>query len=136
MIYFIGAGPGSVDLITVRGAEILGRSDMIIYAGSLVNPELVKKYACANCELYDSAGMTLTEESLKSGRIRKYIDITADSAGGKTASIFDALTLTNKDGYIFVFIVSDSKTSEQLASDLKSDPNVVSASPNRQLHMN
>ncbi|MBR4197041.1 MAG: hypothetical protein IKQ95_10065 [Synergistaceae bacterium] len=82
------------------------------------------------------AGMTLTEESLKGGRIRKYIDITADSAGGKTASIFDALTLTNKDGYIFVFIVSDSKTSEQLASDLKSDPNVVSASPNRQLHMN
>ncbi len=82
------------------------------------------------------AGMTLTEESLKSGRIRRYIDLTAESAGGKTSSIFDALTLTNKDGYIFVFIVSDGKTSEQLAADLKSDPNVVSASPNRQLHLN
>ena len=72
MIYFIGAGPGSVDLITVRGAEILGRSDMIIYAGSLVNPELVKKYACVNCELYDSAGMTLTEiaDKLISGHNR------------------------------------------------------------------
>ena len=82
------------------------------------------------------AGMELTEESLKSGRIRKYIDITADSAGGKVSGIFDALTLTNKDKYIFVFIVSDEKTSEQLASDLKTDPNVVSASPNRQMHLN
>lgn len=81
------------------------------------------------------AGMTLTEESLKSGRVRKYIDLTAESAGGKTSSIFDALTLANKDGYIFVFIVSDTKTSEQLAKDLKSDPNVVSASPNRQVHL-
>ena len=81
------------------------------------------------------AGMTLTEESLKSGRIRKYIDLTAESAGGKTASIFDALTLTNKDKYIFVFIVSDTKTSEQLAKDLKSDLNVLSASPNREVHM-
>ncbi len=81
------------------------------------------------------AGMTLTEDSLKSGRVRKYIDLTAESAGGKTASIFDALSLMNKDGYIFVFIVSDAKTSEQLAADLKSDPNVVSASPNREVHM-
>ena len=82
------------------------------------------------------AGMELTEESLKSGRIRRYIDITADSAGGKTAGVFDALTLTNKKGYIFVFIVSDGKTSEQLAADLKTDPNVISASPNRQMHLN
>ena len=82
------------------------------------------------------AGMELTEESLNSGRIRRYIDITADSAGGKVSGIFDALTLTNKDKYIFVFIVSDEKTSEQLAADLKTDPNVVSASPNRQMHLN
>ncbi len=61
MIYFIGAGPGAVDLITVRGAEILRRSGMIIFAGSLVNPELVRKYARPNCEIYDSAFMTLDE---------------------------------------------------------------------------
>ena len=41
MIYFIGAGPGAVDLITVRGAEILKKAGLIIYAGSLVNPELL-----------------------------------------------------------------------------------------------
>ncbi|MBQ7169623.1 MAG: hypothetical protein IJR63_06950 [Synergistaceae bacterium] len=79
------------------------------------------------------AGMTLTEEGLKSGRVRRYIDLTAESAGGKTVSIFDPLSLMNKDGYIFVFIVSDTKSSEQLAEDLKSDPNVVSASPNRKV---
>ncbi len=82
------------------------------------------------------AGMTLTEESLKSGRIRKYIELTANSAGGKVMSIYDALTLTNKDKYIFVFIASDKKTSEQLAKDLKADPNVVSVSPNREVHLN
>ena len=61
MIYFIGAGPGAVDLITVRGAEILSRSGMIVFAGSLVNPELVRKYAPPNCEIYDSSKMTLEE---------------------------------------------------------------------------
>ena len=42
MIWFVGAGPGAVDLITVRGQELLQRADMIIYAGSLVNPALLQ----------------------------------------------------------------------------------------------
>jgi precorrin-4/cobalt-precorrin-4 C11-methyltransferase len=61
VIYFIGAGPGAVDLITVRGAELLRKAAIIVYAGSLVNPELVKAYAAENCELHDSSGMTLAE---------------------------------------------------------------------------
>ena len=61
MIYFVGAGPGAVDLITVRGAGLLSRAGVIIYAGSLVNPELVKKYAREDCRLYDSSRMTLGE---------------------------------------------------------------------------
>lgn len=61
MIYFIGAGPGAKDLITVRGASILREAGMIIYAGSLVNPELISEYANPECKLYDSAGMTLEE---------------------------------------------------------------------------
>ena len=61
MIYFIGAGPGAVDLITVRGAELLGRAGIIVYAGSLVNPELVRKYASPECKVYDSSSMTLDE---------------------------------------------------------------------------
>ncbi len=60
MIHFIGAGPGGPDLITVRGARLLGEADCIIYAGSLVNPALLD-YKKEDCAVYDSAGMTLEE---------------------------------------------------------------------------
>ncbi|MBO7386003.1 MAG: precorrin-4 C(11)-methyltransferase [Clostridia bacterium] len=60
MIYFIGAGPGAVDLITVRGMELLKRADLVIYAGSLVNPELLT-YCGEGCEKMNSASMTLEE---------------------------------------------------------------------------
>ena len=55
-----GAGSGAADLITIRGKEFLEKADVIIYAGSLVNPELLK-YAKESCEIYDSAKMTLEE---------------------------------------------------------------------------
>lgn len=60
MIYFIGAGPGAADLITVRGQKMLQEADVIIYAGSLVNPALLD-YAKEECKIYDSAKMTLEE---------------------------------------------------------------------------
>lgn len=59
-VYFVGAGPGADDLITVRGARLLRHADVVIFAGSLVDRELVRRYAGA-AEVYDSAGMTLTE---------------------------------------------------------------------------
>lgn len=60
MVYFVGAGTGAVDLITVRGMRLLGQADVIIYAGSLVNPELLS-YAREDCEIHDSAKLTLEE---------------------------------------------------------------------------
>jgi precorrin-4/cobalt-precorrin-4 C11-methyltransferase len=60
MVYFIGAGPGAADLITVRGKELLGRADVVIYAGSLVNPELLR-FTKPECEIYNSATMTLEQ---------------------------------------------------------------------------
>ena len=60
MIYFIGAGPGAPDLITIRGAELLKQAGLIIYAGSLVNPALLE-YAPWGCMVHDSASMTLDE---------------------------------------------------------------------------
>lgn len=60
MVYFVGAGSGAVDLITVRGMRLLQKADVIIYAGSLVNPELLG-YAGKECEIYNSAKMTLDE---------------------------------------------------------------------------
>lgn len=60
MVNFVGAGPGAADLITVRGKELLENADIIIYAGSLVNPVLLD-YAKESCEIYNSATMTLEE---------------------------------------------------------------------------
>ena len=60
MVYFVGAGSGAADLITVRGKNLLEKADVIIYAGSLVNPELLT-YAKEDCEIHNSAYMTLDE---------------------------------------------------------------------------
>ncbi len=60
MVYFVGAGPGASDLITVRGLKLLQNTDCVIYAGSLVNPELLS--CCKNeCKVFNSASMTLEE---------------------------------------------------------------------------
>jgi precorrin-4/cobalt-precorrin-4 C11-methyltransferase len=60
MVHFVGAGPGAPDLITLRGAELLKKTDVVIYAGSLVNPALLglAKEGCAVC---NSAEMTLEQ---------------------------------------------------------------------------
>lgn len=60
MVNFVGAGCGAADLITLRGKKLLENADVIIYAGSLVNPELLQ-YAKADCEIHNSAYMTLEE---------------------------------------------------------------------------
>lgn len=74
MVHFVGAGCGAVDLITVRGARLLQQADVIIYAGSLVNKQLLEM-AKEGCQLYDSAQMTLEQ----------VIDtIAAAEAAGKT----------------------------------------------------
>ena len=60
MVHFVGAGSGAADLITVRGMKLLQQADVIIYAGSLVNPALLS-YAPEGCEIYNSATMALEE---------------------------------------------------------------------------
>lgn len=60
MVNFVGAGCGAADLITLRGKQLLEKADVIIYAGSLVNTELLE-YAKDTCEIHNSAYMTLDE---------------------------------------------------------------------------
>lgn len=69
MIYFIGAGPGDPELITVKGEKILSQADVIIYAGSLVNPVLLEK-GKTDAEIYNSATMNL--ESIVSIMFRSH----------------------------------------------------------------
>ncbi|WP_432649930.1 precorrin-4 C(11)-methyltransferase [Huintestinicola sp.] len=60
MVNFVGAGCGAADLITLRGKRLLEEADVVIYAGSLINPELLD-YARPGCELHNSAYMTLEQ---------------------------------------------------------------------------
>ena len=60
MVHFVGAGPGAPDLITLRGAELLKKTDVVIYAGSLVNPALLG-LTKEGCAVYNSAEMTLEQ---------------------------------------------------------------------------
>ncbi len=59
-VYFIGAGPGDPELITVKGKRLIESSGYCIYAGSLVNKEILK-YCSDNTKIYDSASMALDE---------------------------------------------------------------------------
>ncbi|MBT1075295.1 precorrin-4 C(11)-methyltransferase [Geobacter grbiciae] len=67
IVHFIGAGPGDAELITVKGARLLREADVVVYAGSLVDRELVRTYA-ADAEVYDSASMTLEETTAVLGQ--------------------------------------------------------------------
>lgn len=78
MIYFVGAGCGAPDLITVRGAQLLGKADAVVYAGSLVNPALLD-YTQPGCEIHNSAEMTLDEVLAVLTRVH--------AAGGKSVRL-------------------------------------------------
>lgn len=72
-VHFVGAGPGDKELITLKGYKLLSQADIVVYAGSLVNPELLT-YCKKTCEIYDSAFMNLEEivsvmaEGVKAGK--------------------------------------------------------------------
>lgn len=60
MVHFIGAGPGDPELLTIKGKRLIDEADVIIYAGSLVNPQVLKD-AKKTAQIYNSASMTLDE---------------------------------------------------------------------------
>ena len=101
MIYFVGAGAGAPDLITVRGQALLRRADRVVYAGSLVNPELLRECP-KSCEILDSAGMTLEEviDSLvgadKAGHIVVRLHTGDPSIFGAIREQMDALRQRNR----------------------------------------
>ncbi len=96
MVHFVGAGSGAVDLITVRGARLLGQADVVIYAGSLVNPELLD-YTKPGCQLHNSATMTLEEvmdtiaAAEKAGKTTVRLHTGDPSIFGAVREQFDAL---------------------------------------------
>jgi len=89
MVHFVGAGCGAADLITIRGKNLLEKADVIIYAGSLINKELLS-YAKDGCETYDSAYMTMEEvlEVVKAAEKEKKMTVRLHSGD---SSIYGAI---------------------------------------------
>jgi len=111
-IHFIGAGPGDAELITVKGARLLREADVVVYAGSLVDRELVRTYA-PQAQVWDSAGMTL-EETTK---------VLADSvAAGK-----QAVRLHTGDPSIYGAIQEQMAELDRLGIEYSVVPGVTSA---------
>jgi len=111
-VSFVGAGPGAADLITIRGARLLRHADVVIFAGSLVDRELVKLYA-TRADVYDSAGMTLGE----------VITVVMDSiAAGRKV-----VRLHTGDPSIYGAIQEQMEALDQLGVDYEVVPGVTSA---------
>lgn len=96
MVHFVGAGSGAPDLITLRGARLLSEADVVIWAGSLVNGELLK-HTKPGCEIYDSARMTLEQviatirEAESVGKTTVRLHTGDSSIYGAVREQFDAL---------------------------------------------
>ena len=96
MVHFVGAGSGAADLITVRGARLIAEADVIIYAGSLVNPAILA-YARADAEKHDSALLTLEEiivlirSAEEKGQVTVRLQTGDTSLFGAVKEQFDAL---------------------------------------------
>ncbi|HMM20305.1 MAG TPA: precorrin-4 C(11)-methyltransferase [Selenomonadales bacterium] len=95
-LYFVGAGPGDPELITVKGQRLLAEADTLIYAGSLVNPALLN-LTKPGCDIYNSASMTLDEvidvmaKAVKGGRLVVRLHTGDPSIYGAIKEQMDAL---------------------------------------------
>lgn len=111
-VYFVGAGPGDAELITVKGARLLKEADVVVFAGSLVDRELVRAYA-PDAEVYDSAGMTLEE--------------TTSALANAVAEGKKAVRLHTGDPSIYGAIQEQMAALDELGIDYEVVPGVTSA---------
>ena len=99
-VVFIGAGPGDPELITLKGKKWLEQADVVIYAGSLLNPEYLK-YCKKGAELHDSAKMSLPEvqkvmaEGVKAGKLVARLH---DGDPSFYGAIQEVMTFLDKEG--------------------------------------
>jgi precorrin-4 C11-methyltransferase len=102
-VYFIGAGPGDPELITVRGAEIIGAADLIVYAGSLV-PRALLVRAKKAAEIHDSSSLSLEEShALLTEGVRKKLIVARVHTGDPTlyGAIQEQIQLLQQEGIPF-----------------------------------
>jgi len=105
-IYFIGAGPGDPELITLKGKRLLEEADVIVYTGSLLNPEILK-FTKPNAELYDSASMSLKEIvgiMVKAARQGKKVIRLHDGDPSFYGAIKEQMDMLEKEGIAYEVI--------------------------------
>ena len=96
MVHFVGAGSGAADLITLRGARLLREADVVIYAGSRVNPALLQETR-PDCSIHNSAHMTLEQvlavirEAEAAGKMTVRLHTGDPSLYGAVREQYDAL---------------------------------------------
>ena len=90
MVHFVGAGSGAPDLITLRGARLLGEADVVIYAGSLVNPELLT-LTKPGCKLTLEEVIALVEAAERMGKTTVRLHTGDPSIYGAVREQFDEL---------------------------------------------
>lgn len=99
-VYFIGAGPGDPELITVKGQRILGEADVILYTDSLVSPDLMR-WARPDAEIFGSAGLTLEEimavlvEGAREGKVVARVHTGDPSIYG---AVLEQIVILNREG--------------------------------------
>ena len=122
MVHFVGAGSGAPDLITLRGARLLGEADVVIYAGSLVNPELLT-LTKPGCEVHDSAKLTLEEvialieRAEREGKTTVRLHTGDSSIYGAVREQFDADIRTELKGEGFRWAPSQGAWQRQLTDN-------------------
>ena len=93
-IHFIGAGPGAADLITVRGAKLIGECPVCLYAGSIVSPELLQ-YCPADARIVDSHFLDLMADPVAALQ-RLYAELELDWPSGHADAVRDYLAAKPK----------------------------------------
>lgn len=123
MVYIVGAGSGAPDLITLRGDRLLREADVVIWAGSLVNPALLE--VCkADCEIYDSAKMTLEEvlaiieKAESQGRLTVRLHTGDSSIYGAIREQIDGLRALNIDCEVVPGVSSFAGAASALKAEL------------------
>lgn len=105
-VFFIGAGPGDPDLLTIKARRIIGEAPVVVYAGSLINPEIIKMRK-PEAELHDSSALTMEEiEAVFSHASERGLDVARLHSGDPClyGTLQEQLVICQRLGVAFAIV--------------------------------
>lgn len=123
-VYFVGAGPGDPELLTVKGARLLAGASLVVYAGSLVRESVIEEYCPPGVEAHDSSGMTLDEMiplmagAVREGRVVVRLHTGDPSLYGAIGEQIEALAEEGITSVIVPGVTSASASAASLGAEL------------------